>query len=60
MVMGEYLNRLFKRVLHPSFDNLLALGLNDVLRVVLTHFLVGGGSKANNAGGTRVADVNAD
>jgi len=60
MVLGEYLNRLFDQVLHPSFNDLLALRLDDVIRVVLTHFLIGGGRKTDDAGGTGMADVNSD
>ena len=60
MVLGEYLNCLLDRVLHPSFDDLLTLRLNDVLRVVLTHFLVGRSGKTNNTGWTGMADVNSD
>jgi hypothetical protein len=60
MVLGEYLNRLFDQVLHPSFNDLLALRLDDVIRVVLTHFLIGGGRETDDAGGTGMADVNSD
>lgn len=48
VVLREDLNGLLQAVLHLSLDDLLALRLHDVLRVVLAHLRVSAGGKANN------------
>lgn len=48
VVLREDLNGLLQAVLHLSLDDLLALRLHDVLRVVLAHLRVSAGGKAND------------
>lgn len=60
MLSCKDFNSFLERVLHFCLNNLLTLPLDDVLRVVLTHLLVGTGSEADHRGGSSVTDVNSD
>lgn len=60
MVSGKDFDGLLKRVLHLSLNDLLALPLNDVFRVVLAHLLVGARSETNDRVGACVANIDSD
>lgn len=60
MEVSKHLDCIFQCLLHALLDNLLTLFLDDVLRVVLTHLLVGRSREAHNGIRTRVADIDSD
>lgn len=60
VVSGKDFNSLLKRVLHLSLNDLLALSLNDVFRVILAHFLVGACSEANDRVGACMTNIDSD
>lgn len=60
VVLGEHREGLLDAVRHLGINDLLALLLNNEVRVVLGHLLGDGGSKADDRVSTRMADVDTD
>ena len=60
VVGGEGVDSFLEGLLHLALDNLLALLLDEELRVVLAHLFVDGAGEAHDGVGSRVTDIDSN